>query len=129
MASPIVHFEIMAPKSGDKKALQDFYAKTFGWKINADNPFSYGMAYPDGNETQGPPASGINGAVDAAQDENAGVIIYLGVDDLDASLAQINAAGGSTVMPPTEVPGMVWFALFKDPAGNTMGLVKNQPPA
>ena len=124
--NPIVHFEINAPKSGDKKALQDFYANTFGWRIDASNPMGYGLAYPDGNDE---PKTGINGAVDASQDDNAGVILYIGVDDLDASLAQINAAGGQTLMPPTEVPGLVWFALFKDPAGNTLGLVKNETPA
>ena len=38
----VVHFEIAGP---DGKALQDFYAKLFGWTINADNPMNYGLVF------------------------------------------------------------------------------------
>ena len=38
----VVHFEIGGP---DGKALQDFYAKLFGWTINADNPMNYGLVF------------------------------------------------------------------------------------
>jgi len=33
--------------------------------------------------------------------------------------------GGKVVMPETEVPNMVTFALFQDTEGNTVGLVKS----
>jgi hypothetical protein len=51
-------------------------------------------------------------------------ILYIEVSDLQATLDAIHAAGGSTLLPPTEVPGVSTFALFKDPAGNVMGLVQ-----
>ena len=44
--------------------------------------------------------------------------------DLAAARALVEVAGGKTVLGPTEVPGVVTFALFKDPDGNLMGLVK-----
>jgi predicted enzyme related to lactoylglutathione lyase len=28
------------------------------------------------------------------------------------------------VMPPTEIPGVTWLALFTDPDGNVFGLTK-----
>jgi len=34
------------------------------------------------------------------------------------------AGPDAVVLPPTNVPGVVTFALFKDPAGNLMGLVQ-----
>jgi len=42
---------------------------------------------------------------------------YIGVDDLDASLAALTAAGGKIEMPPTEVPGAGRFAMVTDPQG------------
>jgi hypothetical protein len=36
--------------------------------------------------------------------------------------------GGKIVMPVTEVPGMVTYAMFSDPEGNMVGIVKDVPP-
>ena len=51
-------------------------------------------------------------------------LIYIGVPDINAALAKITANGGAVVFPRTEVPGIVVLALFRDPAGNRMGLVE-----
>ena len=129
--NPIVHFEILAGPGQDKKALQDFYAKTFGWTIDASNPMGYGIAMPGGPQEQpGPPAEGINGGIDAAEDR-AKVLIYIGVDDPKAYLEKIRAAGGKVVQDVTVVPGMVTYATFLDPAGNEVGIVdaSGPPPA
>ena len=40
----------------------------------------------------------------------------------------IEAAGGRTVMPVTEIPGMVTLAQFQDPAGNMVGIIKSGVP-
>ena len=53
MGNPVVHFEITA-KGVDR--LHDFYGKVFGWKIDANNPFKYGM-------TDTGAGSGINGGI------------------------------------------------------------------
>src|SRR3954447_25664055 len=65
---------------------------------------------------------GINGGV--GDGENwSGTRVYIAVPDLQEALDKIEAAGGKTVMPPQELP-MVTLALFEDPEGNTVGLVK-----
>lgn len=47
------------------------------------------------------------------------------VDDLAAALAKIESLGGTTAMPPMDIPdGSVSIAMFRDPAGNLIGLVK-----
>ena len=51
-------------------------------------------------------------------------LIYLGVPDIDAALKKIVASGGSVVMPRMVIPKVVTLAIFKDPAGNRMGLVE-----
>ena len=50
--------------------------------------------------------------------------IYIGVEDVAAKLAEVAANGGTIDAPRFEVPGVVVLGLFKDPAGNPMGLVE-----
>jgi uncharacterized protein len=45
---------------------------------------------------------------------------------MDVYLTKVGAAGGSTLLPRTEVPDVVTLALFRDPAGNTVGLVEGE---
>ncbi|HSJ50306.1 MAG TPA: VOC family protein [Actinomycetota bacterium] len=47
------------------------------------------------------------------------------MDGIDEALKKIEAAGGNTVTPRTEVPNLGAFAYFQDPEGNTMGLWEN----
>ena len=42
-------------------------------------------------------------------------------------MGPLNQMGGKTVMPTTEIPNMVTFAMFSDPDGNIVGLVKADP--
>ena len=102
-AAPIVFFDVAGPDSGKLKA---FYSGTFGWNIDAAG----GITTP-----------GLKGTVRQDPPET---LIYLGVGDINATLKAVAAAGGSTVLPRTVVPGVVTFAIFKDPAGNRMGLVE-----
>src|SRR5262249_44542647 len=46
----------------------------------------------------------------------------------DASARQITELGGELLMPPTEVPGMVRFAMAKDPQGAVFGVLKGLGP-
>jgi predicted enzyme related to lactoylglutathione lyase len=50
------------------------------------------------------------------------VLVYIGTDDIDASLAKAESLGGRTVTPKTEIPGTGWFGFFSDPTGNMIGL-------
>ncbi len=42
MPNPVVHFEI---QSNQAEKLQKFYADIFGWHVNADNEFNYGLVH------------------------------------------------------------------------------------
>jgi predicted enzyme related to lactoylglutathione lyase len=52
-------------------------------------------------------------------------VITIQVGSIDESLKKVEAEGGSTVQPRTEIPNMGAFAYFKDPEGNTLGLWEN----
>ncbi len=120
-AAPVVHFEITGK---DGKKLQSFYSKLFDWEINADNPMNYGLVNAAGNGTEAGKGS-IGGGVAAAQEgAPAAVTFYVQVPDLEAALKKAESMGGKTLVPPTEIPNMVTFAMFQDPEGNAVGLVK-----
>lgn len=115
MAAPVVHFEVLG-KDGEK--LQKFYGDLFDWKINTDNPMNYGLVEAAGEGS-------IGGGVGPSQEGQPGhVTFYVGVPDINATLAKAESMGGKTVVPETEIPDMVTFALFADPEGNVVGLVK-----
>lgn len=117
MPNPVVHFEIMG--SNAKKTL-DYYANLFEWRIDTSNPFDYGMAY-----TRESGESGIDGGLGGAdQGGSPRVSVYAQVDDPQTYLDKAVALGGSVIMPVTEIPGSVTMALFADPDGNVIGLVK-----
>ena len=119
MAAPVVHFEL---HSSDSDATQKFFSELCDWTIDADNPMKYGLVRTEAG-------SGIDGGIASAQDGPAGgtgIVVYAEVDDLQAYLDKAESLGGKTVMPVTEIPGMVTLALFTDPEGNRFGLVKSE---
>lgn len=114
MPNPVVHFEIMGK---DAAKCRDFYVKLFDWHVDNSNPMEYGVV---DTHTE----VGIGGGIMAPPNGMTGVTVYVAVDDLQAYLDKAEGLGGKTVMPPTEVPDMVTFAMFSDPDGNVIGLVK-----
>jgi len=50
------------------------------------------------------------------------VVFYIGVDDVEKKLKEVEKAGGKTVKTKSEVPRFGWEALFKDVFGNILGL-------
>ena len=114
MPNPVVHFEVTGQ---DGKKLQDFYAKTFGWQVNADNPLNYGTVDPANT------GGGIGGGISAGDGGRKQVTFYIAVDNPQAYLEKIESMGGKTVVPVTEIPGTVKFAQFADPEGNVVGII------
>ena len=112
--NPVVHFEVLGRDAG---ALQKFYSEAFGWSLGpADGPMQYTMVNIKD-------AGGINGGIGKAPQGPGHVTFYVGVDDAQATLDQVERLGGKTVQPPTQVPDGVTFALFADPEGHVVGLV------
>ena len=121
MGNPVVHFEVVG---GDAQALQSFYKDAFDWQMELAIPSApqesgyYAMVHPGGE-------GGINGGIGAAMDGGVGhVTFYVAVPNLEGALSKIESLGGSTVMGPTDVPGGPSIAMFADPEGHRVGLVK-----
>jgi predicted enzyme related to lactoylglutathione lyase len=114
MAHPIVHIEIPAT---DTKAAGAFYGDVFGWQINTDPSFDYTMFAAEGG-----PGGGFVGTSGQMPAKIGEPLVYIGTEDIEATLRTIEARGGKTVAPKTEIPGVGWFAIFTDPSGNRMAL-------
>ena len=115
MGSPIVHFELIGK---DAARLKAFYTAVFDWKIGelAPDMGNYGLIDAE--------SSGLAGGVGQSDDGKPRTSVYAQVPDLQATLDKVVANGGSTLMPPTEIPGVATLALFSDPDGNIFGLTR-----
>jgi predicted enzyme related to lactoylglutathione lyase len=113
MSHPVIHFEIGGSDGG---RLAGFYGDLFGWKIQDAGP-GYWLVTPED--------SGIGGGL---MQTRAGmpsyVTVYVATDDLQATLDRAVELGGAQVVEPTEIPGVGWFALFRDPDDNIVGLLR-----
>lgn len=113
MGDPVTWFEI---STSEAKAVREFYAELFGWNLQILDAHNYALV-----------DTGVEGAVAGGIGEARGpnqVVFYIEVNDPQAYPDRIEESGGRTVVPVTEIPGLVTFAHFADPEGNVVGLVK-----
>jgi predicted enzyme related to lactoylglutathione lyase len=110
---PIVHVEFPATNIDATAA---FYAELFGWKVEHHPEMDYATFAAEGGPGGGFPRA------DGERLNPGDVLVYVGTDDIEASLARAESLGGSTVVPKTEIPHIGWFAVFSDPTGNRVAL-------
>lgn len=119
MGYPVVHFEITGT---DGEALQKYYGELFGWDIDADNEFRYGIVNREGNTNED--GVGIGGGISSGPEGYPGhVTVYVQVPDVEAALAKAESLGGTRTMGPEEVMPGLTIGLFTDPQGHTMGVM------
>ncbi|MBN2082375.1 VOC family protein [bacterium] len=111
MADRIGYFELFA---ADLKQSAQFYHELFDWQLTESGP-EYMMIKIDG---------GIGGGLFSGNEPGERIHCYIEVADIEARLAQITAAGGTVVTGKTLISEKYgYYALFRDPAGNLLGLV------
>lgn len=111
----ISYLRIPAP---DPQASADFYEGVFGWRVRGgreDPAFEDGSGHVIGHFR-----------IDHAVAGEGGVRPYIFVENLDAALEQIRARGCEIVTEPYP-EGDLWVALFRDPAGNVVGVWQHGP--
>jgi predicted enzyme related to lactoylglutathione lyase len=112
MANPVTHFEVLGQ---DAAALQSFYGQAFDWQLQDVMDGAYYMVNP---------GSGVQGGVGSSMGRPGHVTFYVEVADPAEALQRIEQLGGKTIQPPMDVPGGPTIALFADPEGHVVGLVK-----
>jgi predicted enzyme related to lactoylglutathione lyase len=114
VGNAVVHFEVGAADDGPLVA---FYGTLFGWGLQGFSGGGYTMI-----DTRG--GGGINGGIGKSQTGEPWSAFYVEVDDLQATLDKANSLGGATVMPVTDFGGAATIAMFNDPDGLLVGLVR-----
>jgi len=109
-------------KTRDIEAAARFYEKVFGWRVThtdtADG--SAVWLFDTGGE---PRIENLRrgGIWQKPPGEALGVVVYIVVEDINATLALVTALGGKIVGPKTP-QGSAWRACFADLDGNLFGL-------
>jgi uncharacterized protein len=100
-------------------ASRTFYTTVFGWHITPMSAELEAVVAPGG------PPIALRADV---PDGFPGVVPFLHVPDVDATLKQVVAAGGSIERAPWTIPTMGTLARFADPSGTIYGLTSSVAP-
>ena len=113
MPNPVVHFEIGCR---DRKKTVDFYQKLFDWTMQPNEIAT---------EIETGPGDPVTGhIVSLGHEPHFYTQFYVEVPDLTATLQKAESMGGKILIPPIPRPTGGRFAWFRDPEGNTIGLIE-----
>ena len=116
MSAPTGKFVWYEYMGEDLKAAVDFYTHVVGWTAkDAGMPnFAYQIVSTGATMVAGmmdiPPDA-------KAMDARPAWMGYLWVENVDAALPKLTAAGGKVFRPPSDIPGVGRFAVVADPYG------------
>jgi predicted enzyme related to lactoylglutathione lyase len=104
----------------DEEGAKRFYGKLFGWEteqtllegIESMEGMKYSVIKVDGD-----PVGGITGMPPECKGMPPTWGIYLTVDDVDATAAQVEELGGKLLRPPADIPNVGRFCVIQDPQG------------
>lgn len=114
MGNAVVHFEIGGP---DDQPLVAFYRELFGWQMKSMGGGGYTLIDTCGG-------GGINGGIGRSRTGEPWSTFYVAAQDPQAILDKAAALGGTVEMPVTDFGGAVTIAMFRDPDGLLVGVVK-----
>jgi predicted enzyme related to lactoylglutathione lyase len=97
----------------DLAEAKKFFAAAFGWTFNDYGPGYAGIRRTDGSEA--------GGMYPTAELRRGGPLVILYSENLEASLAAVQSAGGVIVREPFAFPGGRRFH-FADPSGNELAV-------
>lgn len=103
----------------DLAAVQGFYTSLFGWRFEDMGP-DYGNYHMITNH--GAHVGGAMSMPEGDQDESAAWTVYLKTEDIEKSLTDTAAAGGSVIYPAMPMPGLGSMGIVTTPGGEAMGL-------
>lgn len=133
MPAPIVHFEIQV---SDPERAKSFYKDVFDWKIEKlEGTDFYGVwtgrsKYPNGSVV------GLDGGLSLKEGDRPAhdsalnaFLCTVEINDIEATLKKIMAAGGTIIKPKYVLPQVGWLATCADPDGNQFSLIQSDTTA
>jgi predicted enzyme related to lactoylglutathione lyase len=123
--SRFVWYELMTT---DVAAAKAFYAEVVGWgtrDASIPNASIPNMGYSFFTSGAAPLAGLISLPEEVRKTGvQPGWLGYVGVDDVDATVEQVQRLGGAVHVPPTEIPNISRFAVVADPQAAALALFK-----
>ena len=120
-----IWYELMTPDADGSKA---FYERVVGWTIQTTHGNDKGYGFI--NTADGGMTGGVLHLTGEMRQHGARPcwIGYVGVDDVDAGLAAVEAAGGKAVMPARDIEMAGRIARVTDPNGAPFYIMTPTPP-
>ena len=128
--NPVVHFEM---PYDDRARMARFYETAFGWQTQMLGPemgsYVTAATTPAGADGRPLMAGAINGGF---FERKAGwpaqvPSVVIAVDDIQAAMAQVAAAGGTVLGEPMPIPGIGSYVSFMDTENNRVSLLQPLP--
>lgn len=117
MPATLRHFAINAD---DVPRARAFYEQVFGWNFTPWGPPGFYQVRDAGKGLLG----ALQGRREVGDQRMPGMEITFGVDDIHATIAAIEAAGGTILMPPFRIEGVGELTFFRDTEGNVAGAMQ-----
>ncbi|MBN1485450.1 MAG: VOC family protein [Chloroflexia bacterium] len=115
-------FDWIEIRTRDAAKTARFYEHVFGWrvtkKLEADGTAVWLFDTGDEPRLENLRRGGIWARPSA---DRLGIVVYILVDDIEATLEKVAAMGGEVVRPKAP-QGSSCLAFFADPSGNILGL-------
>lgn len=120
MATPNLCNWFEIPCKDISKAMA-FYEKSFDVKFKTEEMGPLKMAmFPWQENQMGATGSLVNGP--SYTPSQQGTMVYMSVDDIEATLKKVTSAGGKILNPKTSIGKYGFIAHFEDVDGNRIGL-------
>jgi predicted enzyme related to lactoylglutathione lyase len=116
MSAPVLRWQIV---TANPDGLLKFYRELFGWSVETGNAMGYRQV------NTGP--DGIAGGVWPAPEGAPGLVqLFIGVPDVEATVAAAAQLGAKVVVPVAVLPDGDTMAVLTDPFGLTFGLMRHR---
>lgn len=115
MSAPVLQWQLVTT---DPDRHATFYTDLFGWRTTTKNALGYRQIIAG--------ERGIHGGVwPAPPDAHSFVQLFIGVPDVEQSVARAVELGARVVVPVTALPDGEVMAVLADPCGVTFGLMRH----
>jgi predicted enzyme related to lactoylglutathione lyase len=116
MSAPVLQWQIVTPTPD---VLLAFYRDLFGWRATDANALGYRQVDTG--------RGGLPGGVwPAPPGASTFVQLFVGVADVERSVAKAVELGATVLVPPTTLPDGDTMAVLSDPSGLPLGLMRHR---
>jgi uncharacterized protein len=119
MSAPVLEWQIVTT---NPDRLSRFYVDLFDWTVDTNNALGYRQIDTGGGSMRG-------GIWPAPPDAHSFVQLFVGVPDVEQSVARAQELGARVIVPPTALPDGDELAILADPCGVTFGVMRRSASA